>query len=214
MAIRFTERDLEILIALARVGFLRIEQIQKKWFTGYWSCIKRLSRLREEGYIDCTYIEKNGSGIYFLKKDGLDFINDYYGEDNKSYVKSSKITHFISCGEFYLNFPYEILHCEMEYYLDDFIPDFHIRYENKTETDLLVEVDNTNRQGRVLPKIKKYNNYMKSGKWEENFKKFPKCLVVSDIVDLEYKIKERTVIPFTVINFEDLKNGKLKYMIN
>lgn len=214
MSIRLTKRDLEILIALARVGFLKINQIQNKWFASYWSCIKRLAKLREYKYIDCIYIERNGSGIYFLTKHGLDFTNDYYGEENKSYGKSSKITHYISCGEFYLNFPYEILHFKIEYYLNEFIPDIYICYEGKRQTDLLVEIDNTKRLNKFLPKIKNYENYLKSNKWKENFKKFPKCLVVSNIIGLEEQIKKRTVIPFTVMNFEDLKNSKLENVIN
>lgn len=214
MDVRLTKRDIEILIALARVGFLGINQIQNKWFTSYWSCIKRLVRLRENKYIDCIYIERNGSGIYYVTKYGLDFINDYYDEENKSYSKVGKVNHYISCGEFYLNFPYKILHFEMEYYLEDFVPDIYVEYQGKLETDLLVEIDNTNKLNKFLPKISNYNNYLKSGKWKERFDKFPKCLAVSDIKSLEGKIKEKTAIPFEVINYKELKEGKLKYKIN
>ena len=209
MAIRLTDRDLELLLTLARNGFLTVKQIQSKWFKYYNDCMRRLKQLRDEKYIDVVYIERFGSGIYHLTNNGLSFINDYYGYEYKNYSKNSKINHFVSCGEFYLNFPYEILEYKMEYDLDTFIPDIYIKYYHNKEIDLLVEIDNTAKTNAIKQKIINYTDYLDLKAWTEQFGKFPKCLIVSKG---NFKLKDfNSKIPFIMINFKQL--GELKYLL-
>lgn len=199
------DRDFEIMLCLARNGFTTIKQIQKKWFSSYDSCIKRLRKLRENKYIQVIYIERYGSGIYSLTKQGLDFINDYYGYSYKNYARSNKINHYISCSELYLNFPYTIIEYEMEYYLDEIIPDIYLKYENKKDIDLLIEIDNTNRFNIIKQKINNYNKYYGNFQWKEYFDLFPKVLIVSD-VDCK---NINSDIPIKFVNFDNIKDLKL-----
>lgn len=213
MAVRLQERDIDLMLGLARNGFMRITQIQNKWFNeSYWSCIKRLGKLKKDKYIDVTYIDRFGKGIYYLTKSGLTFINGFYGTEYKQYAKSSKIPHNISCSEFYVNIPtsIEVLDYEIEYYLGEFIPDIYLACRKDNELDVLVEIDNLGRISRFIPKIKKYYNYYESGKWKERFDKFPRCIVVSNSKSLDGKIKEISKIPFRVISFNELKTEKLE----
>lgn len=202
MAIRITNRDLDIMLTLARNGFATIDQIQNKWFPSYKSCVKRLLTLRKNKYVKVDYVERHGKGIYSLTNEGLAFINDYCGYNYKNYSKSSRINHFILCSEFYLNFPYKILEYEMEYYLEDLIPDIYVKYYNHKEVDLLVEIDNTGRKNIIKSKIDNYNNYLNTYKWRGRFDLFPKCLIAtknnSIINDFESKI------PFTILCFNEI----------
>lgn len=209
MAIRFSDRDLKLLLALARSGFLTVSQIRNKWFKSYSDCMRRLKQLRNEKYIDApVYIERFGSGIYHLTNNGLSFVNDYYGTEYKNYSKNSKINHFISCGEFYLNFPYEILEYKMEYYLETFTPDIYIKYYHNKEIDLLVEIDNTAKKSAINQKIINYNNYLSDNTWKNTFgERFPKCIIISKGI---FNIKEYdSKIPFIMLNFKQLDSLKL-----
>lgn len=203
--IRLTSRDLKIMLCLARNGFATIQQIQYKWFNSYDSCIKRLRKLRENKYLQVIYIERYGSGIYSLTKQGLDFINDYYGCSYKNYARSNKINHYISCSELYLNFPYTIIKYEMEYYLDDIIPDIYIKYENKKEVDLLIEIDNTNKLNIIKQKINNYNKYYDSFQWKEHFDLFPKVLIASNVNCKNI----RSNVPINFVKFNNIKELKL-----
>lgn len=202
MAIRLTERDLDIMLALARNGFMTIDQIQNKWFPSYSACARRLLKLRQHKIIKVDYIERHGRGIYSLTKNGLRFVNDYYGCSYKNYARSSKINHFISCSELYLHFPYKILEYELEYYLGELIPDIYVKYRNIDEIDLLVEIDNTNRKSIINNKIKSYNQYLNLGTWKDCFDRFPKCMIITD-VKLD-KIESK--IPFVIIGYKNIKN--------
>lgn len=211
--IRLQERDLGVMLGLARNGFMRINQIQDKWFDGsYWSCIKRLGKLKKEKYLEVTYIDRFGKGIYYLTKEGLNFINGYYGTEYKQYAKSSKIPHNIGCSEFYVNVPpnVEILDYEIEYYLDDFVPDIYMTCMSDKEIDVLVEIDRLGRVGRFMQKVDKYYEFYESGKWKNKFNKFPRCIVISDSKSLENRIKEVSKIPFKVISFDALREGELE----
>lgn len=213
MAIRLWKRDFEIMLCLARNSFTQINQIQGKWFPSYASCIKRLKHLREEGYIDVEYISRNGSGIYLLTKNGIEFINSTYGTEYKRYDKNSKIPHFISCSEFYTKIPDEnkIIDYQIEYYLDEFIPDIYLVYENTKETDYLIEIDNLGRWSRFESKIKKYIKFADSGKWRNYFTKFPRCIIVTNSQSYKDKFKDiETRINFNVIEFKDLERGLYK----
>lgn len=206
-------RDLDIMLGLARNGFMTTNQIEKKWFTSYWSCIKRLKKLKDNKYLKVDYIERYSSGIYSLTKQGLDFINDYYGYDYKNYSRSNKINHFTSCSEFYINFPHPILEYKMEYDLKNIIPDIYVKYNNpykNKKVDLLVEIDNTNRKGIIKSKIKTYNKFFLSGVWQDFFTKFPKCFVVTNNKSVNVS---NSTIPFVIISFDDLKTNKLKQLL-
>lgn len=199
------------MLGLARNGFMTIDQIKDKWWGGkYWGCIKRLKKLCDDKKLEVTYVDRHGKGIYYLTKDGLTFINGYFGVDYKQYSKSSKIPHNISCSEFYINIPpsIKVVDYEIEFFLEDFIPDIYMACESDDrELEMLVEIDNLGRSSRFLPKIKKYADFYSSGNWREKFDKFPRCVVVSDSKDLKDKIKQHTNIPFRVITFEELKNN-------
>lgn len=210
MSIHLTDRDLDIMLALARNGFLTVKQIQNKWFVSYKTCIRRLAKLVEYKYLNVTYIERFGSGIYLLTKDGLNFINDYYGCEYRNYGKSSKINHFLSCGTFYLNFPYEIIEYEIEYYLEELIPDIYVKYKINKETDdkidLLVEIDNTGKMNIIKHKIDSYNKYVQSHKWKDHFDLFPKCIIITKG---NFNIKDfETIIPFKILNFDNINRLK------
>lgn len=215
--IRLWERDYNIMLGLARNGFMRVDQIEKRWFPSYWSAIKRLEKLREDGYLLVTYMERYGKGIYYLSKQGLEFINSHFGEEYKSYGRSNKISHFLSCAEFYINIPkdMEVIEYELEYYLGNFIPDIYIQVKIDTDDgediirNCLVEIDNLGKIKRFIPKIKNYNEYMITDEYKKQFGKFPRCVVVTDSKGLQDKINEMSKIPFRLINFEQLKNGKL-----
>lgn len=204
------------MLALARNGFMTVEQIQRKWWENkYFPCIHRLRKLvKESDYIDVTYIDRNGKGIYFLKKAGLEFVNDYCDENYKLYYKSNKIQHFISCSEFYINFPYKILIYYIEYNLETLIPDIYIRYYNydkKKEIDMFVEIDRTNSMKNIKHIVKKYEKYFKSMKWKNEFDRFPKCLIVTN--NNKVRSSVNSSIPFIFISFDELKGGKLKCLI-
>lgn len=203
MAVRLTERDLDIMLALARNGFMAIDQIQNKWFPSYSACINRLIKLKQAQYIKAHYIERNGKGIYSITKDGLVFINDYYGCNYKAYARSNRINHFILCSELYLNFPYKIIDYELEYYLDDLIPDIYVKYYNGREVDLLIEIDNTSRKSIIRNKIYNYNKYLTSNKWQSIFTKFPKCMIVTNVKSKGLKVD--SLIPFIIISYQNLK---------
>ncbi len=212
MAIRLTENDLDFMLALARNGFLTVQQIQSRWFNkSYVYCMRRLKQLRDEKYLaKPIFLERYGSGIHYLTNYGLSFVNDYFGYEYKNYSKSNKIKHFISCGEFYLNFPYPLQEYKMEFNLKTFMPDIYLKYYHNKEINLLVEIDNTGKTNSIKQKVTNYTNYLESKAWESDFNgKFPKCLIVSKG---NFNIKNfNSRIPFVMINFKQL--DELKFLL-
>lgn len=204
MGIRLGDRDRRIMLGLARNGFLNTNQIKDKWFSNYTYCMKRLKQLCDEGYINVDYIDRFGKGIYHLQKQGLDYINSYYGENYKQYTMSAKIHHFLSSGEFYINFPYEIIEYKLEYHLGLIVPDIYIKYKNKKEIELFVEIDNSSKRNIIESKIKAYNQYLISPESSIRFEYFPRCIIVTDYIP-NREIFKLSKIPFRFITFKDLK---------
>lgn len=203
--IKLTDRDLEILLGLARNGFFTISQIQKKWFNVYGTCANRLAKLKKYGYVDSFHLWHRSGGIFHLQKNGLNYVNDHFDANYKLYYKSNKINHYLACSDFYLAFPYEIVDYILELDLKSLRPDIYLKYNNGKFVDMFVEIDRTGLKKILYKKVILYNKYFESMVWKEKFDKFPKILFITTNKKLVNTLESDIPILFTTFdNFDNL----------
>lgn len=194
-----SERQERILLSLKKLDYLNREQICTIHRLGKKGNTNRV--LRELSPYLSSFREDNQSTIYFLNKDGREYVNS-----NKERKKNKFVNHVLMRNDFYIfsGFPHDWKN-EMKYSDDDYtiICDSIFKKDGKYQ---FLEVDSLQKMKTNRTKIANYKGLFANRTIHEHFGYFPKLVWLTESDFRKKQLIELCKgLPYAVYTINDIK---------